>query len=74
MTENQGFFLDMDTLAVLSDCYVVDGNEADPLAWPSYSTVEDLKGLPPTCISVNELDPLRDEVLCEHRTQARAQI
>jgi hypothetical protein len=29
----------------------------DPLSWPSYSSVADLKGLPPHCISVNELDP-----------------
>jgi acetyl esterase/lipase len=35
--------------------------EKNPLAWPGFATVEDLKGFPPTVISVNECDPLRDE-------------
>ena len=34
----------------------------DPLAWPGFATVEDLTGLPRCVISVNECDPLRDEV------------
>jgi acetyl esterase/lipase len=33
----------------------------DPLAWPGFATEVDVKGLPPTVISVNECDPLRDE-------------
>ncbi len=33
----------------------------DPLAWPSFATEEDVRGFPPTVISVNECDPLRDE-------------
>jgi acetyl esterase len=33
----------------------------DPLAWPSFAEAEDVKGLPPVMISVNECDPLRDE-------------
>ena len=33
----------------------------DPLAWPLFATQEDLVGLVPTIISVNECDPLRDE-------------
>ena len=36
-------------------------NEANPLAWPNFATIDDLRGLPPTVISVNECDPLRDE-------------
>ena len=34
---------------------------SDPLAWPSFAEAEDVKGLPPVVISVNECDPLRDE-------------
>ncbi len=34
---------------------------ANPLAWPSFATVDDVAGLPRTFISVNEADPLRDE-------------
>lgn len=37
--------------------------DTDPLAWPYHTTVDDLAGLPPHVISVNELDPLRDEGL-----------
>jgi acetyl esterase len=33
----------------------------DPLAWPGFAKAEDVKGLPPVVISVNECDPLRDE-------------
>ena len=33
----------------------------NPLAWPGFATRDDVKGLPPTAISVNECDPLRDE-------------
>ena len=36
-------------------------NERNPLAWPSFSRVEDVTGFPPTVINVNECDPLRDE-------------
>jgi acetyl esterase/lipase len=33
----------------------------DPLAWPAFAQIEDVTGFPPTVISVNECDPLRDE-------------
>lgn len=33
----------------------------DPLAWPGFATGEDVQGLPPVVVSVNECDPLRDE-------------
>jgi acetyl esterase/lipase len=33
----------------------------DPLAWPSFAGVEDVRGFPQTVINVNECDPLRDE-------------
>lgn len=33
----------------------------NPLAWPSFATDDDVRGLAPTFISVNEADPLRDE-------------
>ena len=42
--------------------YGIEAFEArDPLAWPAFATAEDVKGLPPVVISVNECDPLRDE-------------
>jgi len=39
----------------------------DPLAWPYHASTADLAGLPPHVISVNELDPLRDEGLAYFR-------
>ena len=39
----------------------------NPLAWPLQASMEDLEGLPPHVISVNELDPLRDEGLAYYR-------
>ena len=46
----------------------------DPLAWPGFAGVDDLKGLPPTMISVNECDPLRDEGLAFYRLLIQAGV
>jgi acetyl esterase len=49
-------------LNIMASLY--DGvNSKNPLAWPYHADLEMLKGLPPHVISVNELDPLRDEGL-----------
>jgi acetyl esterase/lipase len=37
------------------------------LAWPGFATEADVAGLPPTVISVNECDPLRDEGVALYR-------
>lgn len=39
----------------------------DPLAWPSFATVEELEGYPRTTISVNEGDVFRDEGVLFYR-------
>ncbi len=42
--------------------YGIEAFEArDPLAWPLFATVDDVTGLPPVVVNVNECDPLRDE-------------
>ena len=46
----------------------------NPLAWPYHAVVDELKGLPPHIISVNELDPLRDEGLQFYRKLAAAGV
>lgn len=76
MKENNGYFLDCDDMANVGRLYL-DGTafeESNMLAWPSYATVDDLCGLPPHCISVNELDPLRDEGLEHYRKLAAAGV
>jgi acetyl esterase len=55
--------------------YGIEAFEArDPLAWPRFASVEDVKGLPPTIISVNECDPLRDEGVAFYRLLLQAGV
>ena len=55
--------------------YGIDAFEArDPLAWPLFATEDDVAGLPPTVISVNECDPLRDEGIEFYRLLIRAGV
>jgi len=66
--ENDGYFLTCQMMGGLAKVYDPLGDHAtDPLAWPSHATVDDLTGLPPHVISVNQLDPLRDEGLAYYR-------
>ena len=46
----------------------------NPLAWPYHATHEDLSGLPPHVIYVNELDPLRDEGIAYHNKLEEAKV
>jgi len=59
--ENNGILLDLHgSTGALA--YGIEAFEAkDPLAWPLFATVDDVAGLPPVVINVNECDPLRDE-------------
>ena len=41
--------------------------EKNPLAWPDFASTSDVIGFPPTVISVNECDPLRDEGIAFYR-------
>ncbi len=48
--------------------YGIDAyEEKNPLAWPDFATTSDVIGLPPTVITVNECDPLRDEGIAFYR-------
>ncbi len=65
--ENNGIFLDLHNNRG-AVAYGIEALEAsDPLAWPAFATHEDVKGLPPVVISVNECDPLRDEGIVFYR-------
>jgi acetyl esterase/lipase len=65
--ENEGIVLNFqDNRATMA--YGIEAFSArNPLAWPSFATREDVEGLPPTVISVNECDPLRDEGIAFYR-------
>ena len=68
LVENNGYSLDCNMMSVLAKVYDPTGeNTSNPLAWPYQCSTEDLEGLPPHVISVNELDPLRDEGLFFYR-------
>jgi acetyl esterase/lipase len=55
--------------------YGIEAFEArDPLAWPGFATEDDVRGLPPVMISVNECDPLRDEGINFYRLLLRAGV
>ena len=60
-TENNGILLDLHNNRGAMG-YGSEAFEAkNPLAWPGFAKPDDIKGFPPTVISVNECDPLRDE-------------
>lgn len=68
LVENDGYFLAGDQMSLLAKVYDPTGaNATNPLAWPWHAAAEDLAGLPPHVISVNQLDPLRDEGLAYFR-------
>ena len=66
--ENDGYMMDCAMMATLVKVYDPTGaNSTNPLAWPYHAKISELEGLPPHVISVNELDPLRDEGLVYYR-------
>ena len=60
-TENNGILLDLHNNRGAVIYGIEEFDKRNPLAWPGFATPEDVRGLPPTVISVNECDPLRDE-------------
>lgn len=73
-TENNGIFMDLHSNGGAMG-YGIEAFEArDPLAWPSFATVDDVRGLLPTAISVNECDPLRDEGINFYRLLLEAGV
>lgn len=68
LRENDGYFISCQQAALLGSIYDPDKTHVgDPTCWAGAASDEDLAGLPPHVISVNELDPLRDEGLLYYR-------
>lgn len=75
LKENDEYFVSCHQLALLGSIYNPDGSHArDATCWAAVATDEELEGLPPHVISVNELDPLRDEGLQYYRRLVRAGV
>jgi acetyl esterase/lipase len=60
-TENNGILMDLHNNRGAMGYGIEAFRDRNPLAWPAFATAADVAGLPPTVISVNECDPLRDE-------------
>jgi acetyl esterase len=72
--ENNGLLIDLHNNRGAM-AYGIDELEArNPLAWPMFATDDDVKDFPPTVISVNECDPLRDEGIEFYRLLLRAGV
>jgi acetyl esterase/lipase len=75
LIENDGYLLSMKSTAASAWYYgpkEIENENAH--AWPYHSAIEDLKGLPPFVIEMNELDPLRDEGMVFYRKLAAAGV
>jgi acetyl esterase len=60
--ENDGLTLDCIGMGLMSRTYTPsEEDRKNPLAWPYWASNDDLIGLPPHFIAVNDLDPLIDE-------------
>jgi len=73
-TENNGILLDLHNNRGAMGYGIEAFRAKDPLAWPAFAKEEDVKGFPPTVISVNECDPLRDEGIEFYRLLLRAGV
>lgn len=70
-----GYFINCAASDMLGGIYdPADENAENPLCWSYFASDDDLSGLPPHVITVNELDPLRDEGLAYHRALLRADV
>jgi acetyl esterase len=66
-TENNEILLDLHNNRGAMGYGIEAFRARNPLAWPAFATAEDITGFPPTVISVNECDPLRDEGVSFYR-------
>jgi acetyl esterase len=73
-TENNGILLDLHHNQGPMAYGIEELERRNPLAWPGFATEDDVKGLVPTIISVNECDPLRDEGVNFYRLLLRAGV
>lgn len=73
-SENNGILLDLHNNRGAMGYGIEEFQRGNPLAWPLFATSEDVEGLVPTVISVNECDPLRDEGIEFYRLLLRSGV
>jgi acetyl esterase len=75
LKECDGYFISLQQASILGSLYDPEERNADdPTCFAGVATENDMKGLPPHVISVNELDPMRDEGLDYYRRLVRAGV
>jgi len=76
--ENNGYIIALGGTRRMSNAAVGYSAEAflarDPLSWPGFASVEELRGLPRCVICVDECDPLRDEGINFYRRLLAANV
>jgi acetyl esterase len=72
--ENNGLLIDLHNNRGAVAYGIGELEAGNPLAWPMFATEEDVRDFPPTVISVNECDPLRDEGIEFYRLLLRAGV
>ena len=72
--ENNGILLDLHNNRGAMAYGIDEFERRNPLAWPGFASEDDVRGLVPTVISVNECDPLRDEGINFYRLLLRAGV
>ncbi|KAK0934193.1 hypothetical protein LTR29_014242 [Friedmanniomyces endolithicus] len=75
LVECDGYLLNVHYMAHMAHTYTPLPEDAtNPLAWPYHASKEDLEGLPPHMIVVDELSPLRSEGEAYVRKLVRAGV
>lgn len=75
LVECDGYLLNCMTMSMFAKVYdPAKRNEHNPLAWPWFASRADFAGFPRTVLTVDELDPLRDEGLAVARKMAEAGV
>ncbi len=72
--ENNGILLDLHNNRGAMAYGIAELERKNHLAWPGFASEQDVKGLVPTVISVNECDPLRDEGIAFYHLLLRANV
>lgn len=73
-SENEGILISVANNHAVAAYGLMEYEKRNTLAWPGFATVDDVADFPPTMVSVNECDPLRDEGVSFYRLLLQAGV